>query len=89
MIFAELAEAPWQRTWWSQVLGFMPRLNSMDEGILHPDVFSDNIHDALAILAAATSLLEFRSRLQVWACRLRLQVAVFAMLITLLFARPC
>ncbi len=47
MIFAELAEAPWQRTWWSQVLGFMHRLDSMDEGSLHPDILSDNIHDAL------------------------------------------
>ncbi len=47
VIFAELAEAPWQRTWWSQVLRFMHGLNSMDEGSLHPDVLSDNIHDAL------------------------------------------
>ena len=47
VIFAELAEAPWQRTWWSQVLGFMHRLDSMDEGSLHPDILSDNIHDAL------------------------------------------
>ncbi len=46
-IFAELAEAPWQRTWWSQVLRFMHRLDSMDEGSLHPDILSDNIHDAL------------------------------------------
>ncbi len=47
VIFAELAEDPWQRTWWSQVLGFMHRLDSMDEGSLHPDILSDNIHDAL------------------------------------------
>ncbi len=47
VIFAELAEAPWQRTWWSQVLRFMHRLDSMDEGSLHPDILSDNIHDAL------------------------------------------
>ncbi len=47
VIFAELAEAPWQRTCWSQVLRFMHRLDSMDEGSLHPDVLSDNIHDAL------------------------------------------
>ncbi len=51
VIFAELAEAPWQRTCWSQVLCFMPhvrhRLDSMDEGSLHPDILSDNIHDAL------------------------------------------
>ncbi len=39
VIFAELAEAPWQRTWWSQVLRFMHRLDNMDEGSLHPDVF--------------------------------------------------
>ncbi len=37
----------------------------------------------LAILVAATGLLEFRSSLQVWACHLRFRVAVFAMLITL------
>ncbi len=30
-----------------------------------------------------------RSSLQVWVCHLPFQVAVFAMLITLLFARPC
>ncbi len=47
VIFAELAEAPWQRTWWSQVLRFMHRLDSMDEGSLHPDILSDNIHDTL------------------------------------------
>ncbi len=47
VIFAELAEAPWQRTWWSQVLGFMHRLESMDENSLHPDILSDNIHDLL------------------------------------------
>ncbi len=47
VVFAELAEAPWQRTWWSQVLRFMHRLDSMDEGSLHPDTLSDNIHDAL------------------------------------------
>ncbi len=46
VIFAELAEAPWQRTWWSQVLGFMHRLDSVEEGSLHPDILSDNIHDA-------------------------------------------
>ncbi len=47
VVFAELAEAPWQRTWWSQVLRFMHRLESMDGGSLHPDILSDNIHDAL------------------------------------------
>ncbi len=46
VIFAELAEAPWQRTWWSRVLRFMHRLDSMDSK-LHPDILSDNIHDAL------------------------------------------
>ncbi len=43
----------------------------------------------LAILSAAIGLLEFRSSLQVWVCHLPFRVAVFAMLITLLFARPC
>ncbi len=38
VIFAELAEALWQRTWWSQVLRFMHRLDSMDEGSLHPSI---------------------------------------------------
>ncbi len=47
VIFAELAEGLWQQTWWSQILGFMHRLDSMDEGNLHPDILSDNIHDAL------------------------------------------
>ncbi len=46
VIFAELAEPSWQRTWWSQDLGFMHRLDSTDEGSLHPDNLSDNIHDA-------------------------------------------
>ncbi len=78
VIFAELAEAPWQRTWKAQVLGFMHRLDSMDDGSLHPD-----------ILGAATELLEFRSSLLVWACHLWFWVAVFTMLITLLFGRLC
>ena len=43
----------------------------------------------LAILDAAIGLLEFRSSLQVWACHLPSQVAVFAILITMLSARPC
>ncbi len=43
----------------------------------------------LAILGAAIGLLEFRNSLRVWACHLPFQVAVFAMLITLPFARPC
>ncbi len=68
VIFAELAEALWQRTRRSQVLGFMHRLDSMDEGRLHPDVLSDNIHDALG--NPTTGLLEFRSTLLVWASRL-------------------
>ncbi len=92
VIFAELAEAPWQRAWWAQVLGFMHRLGSMDESIegsLHPDISSNNIHGALGNPDAATGLLESRGSLQIWACRLRFQVAVSAMLITLLFARPC
>ncbi len=73
----------------------MHRLDCMDEGSLPPDILSDNIHDALqelAILGVAIGLLECRSSLQVWAiwaCHLPLQVAAFAVLITLLFARPC
>ncbi len=47
VIFAELAEGPWQRTWWSQVLGFIHRLDSMDGWSLYPAILSDNIHDAL------------------------------------------
>jgi len=47
IVFAELAEVPWLRTWWSQVLGFMQRLAKMPEGGLHLDILSDNIHDAL------------------------------------------
>ncbi len=66
--------------WWSQVLRFMHRLDSMDEGSLHPDILSDNIHDALGNPGCCN-----------WAAALHLpfQVAVYAMLITLLFARPC
>ncbi len=30
-----------------RVLRFMHRLDTMDEGSLHPDILSDNIHDAL------------------------------------------
>ncbi len=44
--FAEQTQVLWQRTCWSQVLGFMPRLDSMAEGSLHPDILSDNNHDA-------------------------------------------
>ncbi len=42
----------------------------------------------LAILGAAIGLLESRSSLLVWEGHLCFQVAVFAILITLLFARP-
>ena len=89
VIFAELAlpKAPWQRTWWSQVLRFMHRLDSMDEGSVHPDILGDNIHDALG--GPGCCNWAAGSSLQVWACHLPFQVAVFAMLITLLFARPC
>ncbi len=38
--FAELAEAL------CQVWGFMHRLNSIAQSTLHPDILSDNIHDA-------------------------------------------
>ncbi len=90
VIFAELAEVPWQRTWWSQVLRFMHRLDSMDEGSLHPDILSDNIHDALGNPGccnwAAGVQKPFASR---WVCHLPFQVARFAMLIPLLFARSC
>ncbi len=44
VVLAELAETPWQRTWWSQVLGFMHRLDNMDEGSFH---LRDNLHDVL------------------------------------------
>ncbi len=46
VIFAELVEALWQRTWWFQIMDLMHRLDSTDEGSLHPDILSDNIHDA-------------------------------------------
>ena len=47
IIFAELAEVPWTRFWWSQVLGFMHRLGNMSESSLHRDILRDNIADAL------------------------------------------
>ena len=46
VIFAELAEVPWLRVWWTQVLSFMHRLSKMSEGSLHADILKDNIHDA-------------------------------------------
>ena len=47
VIFAELAEVPLPRFWWSQVLGFMHRLANMSESSLHRDILRDNIADAL------------------------------------------
>ena len=47
IVFAELAEAPWLRIWWSQVIGFMHRLAKMSSDSLHADILSDNINDAL------------------------------------------
>ncbi len=46
VICAELAEVPWLRVWWTQVLSFMHRLSKMSEGSLHADILKDNIHDA-------------------------------------------
>ncbi len=89
---AELAETLWHRTWWSQILDFMHRLDSMDEGSLHPDILSDNIHDALGNPECcnwAAGLQKQSASLGLPSESLRFQVAIFAMLITLLFARPC
>ncbi len=66
----------------------------MDEGSLHPDILSDNINDALGNPGCsnrAAGVQNLLSSLQVWACHLLFQVAVFAMLIMLilLFTRPC
>ena len=47
IVFAELAEPPWLRIWWSQVIGFMHRLAKMSSDSLHADILSDNINDAL------------------------------------------
>ena len=47
IIFAELAEVPWQRTWWLQVVGYMQRLANMPQASLHAEILSDNILDAL------------------------------------------
>ncbi len=52
MNFADLAEAPWQRTWWSskttlKVLSFMHNLDNMKEVGLHPVILGDDIDDAL------------------------------------------
>ena len=47
IVFAELAEVPWQRTWWLQVVGFMQRLANMPQASLQAESLSDNILDAL------------------------------------------
>ena len=47
IVFAELADVPWQRTWWLQVVGFMQRLANMPEASLHAEILSDNITDAV------------------------------------------
>ena len=46
IIFTELAEVPWQRSWWLQVVGFMQRLANMPQAGLHAEILSDNILDA-------------------------------------------
>ncbi len=46
LVFAELAEVPWLRVWWTQILSFMHRLAKMPEDSLHADILRDNIHDA-------------------------------------------
>ena len=43
IIFAELAEVPWQL----QFVGFMQRLANMPQASLHAEIFGDNILDAL------------------------------------------
>ena len=40
VVFAALAEVPWLRTWWSQVLGFMHRLAKMSDGSFYADILS-------------------------------------------------
>ncbi len=62
----------------------------MDEGSLYPDMLSYNIHDSLGNPGCCNWAAGIRDQFaslgvpfQPW------QVAVFAMLITLLFARPC
>ena len=37
-VFAELAEVPWQHTWWLQVVGFMQRLANMAQASLHAEI---------------------------------------------------
>ena len=46
VIFAELAEVPWLRVWWTQVLSFMHRLANVSQDSLHADILRDNIRDA-------------------------------------------
>ncbi len=48
VIFAELAEVPWLRVWWTQVLGFRHRLAiaKMSKDSLHANILRDNIQDA-------------------------------------------
>ncbi len=65
VMFAELADVPWERTWWSQASDFMHRLNSMAECSLHPGK-----------LSAVQGLLEIRSSMLVWARHLHFQVTV-------------
>ncbi len=68
--FAELAEVPWLRVWWIQVLSFMHRLAKTSEDSLHADILGDNINDA-----------EHSPLLTKWAGGVRKQFADFGMAI--------
>ena len=45
-LFAELAEVPWEGTWWSQVLRFLQQLAQLSNDSLHAEILKDNMHDA-------------------------------------------
>ena len=64
----------------------------MIEGSLHPvhpDILSDNIHDAPGSPACCNWAAGVQKHFASLGVPSVFQVAVFAMLITLLFARPC
>ncbi len=61
----------------------------MEEGSLHLDILSDNIHDALGNPGCCNWAAGIQKQLASLGVPSLFSGSVFAMLITLLFARPC